>query len=159
MLGGHRALHFPIRERQPFSSDWTVVEELDSAVAKIERQLTEWAATWRPVTEARKVPSGNRWRWRAACSLRSTVGRSPRSLGGIGRARLRCSGSVARGEDQDGSDVDFLVEFEPGSSLFERLLIRIHRASIAHPSRGCGRPEVRFSSPALVNIAGQVGPG
>lgn len=28
-------------------------------------------------------------------------------------------GSVARGEEGVGSDVDFLVEFEPGSSLFD----------------------------------------
>jgi len=28
-------------------------------------------------------------------------------------------GSVARGEDGPRSDVDFLVEFEPGSSLFD----------------------------------------
>jgi uncharacterized protein len=28
-------------------------------------------------------------------------------------------GSVARGEDEDGSDIDFLVRFEPGSSLFD----------------------------------------
>ena len=28
-------------------------------------------------------------------------------------------GSVARGEDGPGSDVDFLVELEPGSSLFD----------------------------------------
>jgi predicted nucleotidyltransferase len=28
-------------------------------------------------------------------------------------------GSVARGEDQAGSDIDFLVEFEAGSSLFD----------------------------------------
>jgi hypothetical protein len=43
-LGGHRGLQFPIRERQPFSSHWTVIEDLDSVVAKIERQLTKWAA-------------------------------------------------------------------------------------------------------------------
>lgn len=30
-------------------------------------------------------------------------------------------GSVARGEDTDGSDIDFLVDFEPGSSLFDLL--------------------------------------
>jgi uncharacterized protein len=30
-------------------------------------------------------------------------------------------GSVARGEDGDGSDIDFLVEFEPTSSLFDLL--------------------------------------
>jgi hypothetical protein len=28
-------------------------------------------------------------------------------------------GSVARGEARDGSDIDFLVEFEPGASLFD----------------------------------------
>ena len=28
-------------------------------------------------------------------------------------------GSVARGEDSPGSDVDFLVEFQPGSSLLD----------------------------------------
>lgn len=28
-------------------------------------------------------------------------------------------GSVARGDETDESDVDFLVEFEPGSSLFD----------------------------------------
>jgi predicted nucleotidyltransferase len=32
-------------------------------------------------------------------------------------------GSVARGEDQVGSDIDFLVDFEPGSSLFD--LVRL----------------------------------
>jgi len=30
-------------------------------------------------------------------------------------------GSVARGDDTDTSDIDFLVEFEPGSSLFDLL--------------------------------------
>jgi len=30
-------------------------------------------------------------------------------------------GSVARGEDTDGSDIDFLVDFKPGSSLFDLL--------------------------------------
>jgi predicted nucleotidyltransferase len=30
-------------------------------------------------------------------------------------------GSVARNDDTDASDVDFLVEFEPGSSLFDLL--------------------------------------
>lgn len=32
-------------------------------------------------------------------------------------------GSVARGDDDAGSDIDFLVEFEPGSSLFDLLHI------------------------------------
>ncbi len=30
-------------------------------------------------------------------------------------------GSVARGDEHDNSDIDFLVEFEPGSSLFDLL--------------------------------------
>lgn len=30
-------------------------------------------------------------------------------------------GSIARGDDHDDSDVDFLVDFEPGSSLFDLL--------------------------------------
>lgn len=30
-------------------------------------------------------------------------------------------GSVARGDESATSDIDFLVEFEPGSSLFDRL--------------------------------------
>ena len=44
-LGGHQALLFPVRERQPFSDDWTDVEDLDAVVAKIEHQLTKWTAT------------------------------------------------------------------------------------------------------------------
>ena len=32
-------------------------------------------------------------------------------------------GSVARGEETPTSDIDFLVEFEPGSSLFDLLHI------------------------------------
>ena len=28
-------------------------------------------------------------------------------------------GSVARGDDHEGSDIDLLVDFEPGSSLFD----------------------------------------
>ena len=36
-----------------------------------------------------------------------------------GARRVRVFGSVARGEASAGSDVDFLVEFEPGRSLFD----------------------------------------
>ena len=32
-------------------------------------------------------------------------------------------GSVARGDDQQGSDLDFIVEFEPGTRAFELLLL------------------------------------
>ena len=33
-------------------------------------------------------------------------------------------GSVARGEDDEASDIDFLVEFEPDSSLFDLLHLK-----------------------------------
>lgn len=33
--------------------------------------------------------------------------------------RVRIFGSVARGEEHQGSDIDLLVEFSPGSSLFD----------------------------------------
>lgn len=43
-------------------------------------------------------------------------------------------GSVARGQEQRDSDLDFLVELEPGSSLFD--LVRLQddlRALLEHP--------------------------
>jgi hypothetical protein len=43
-LGGHRAVLFPVRERQLFSTGWKHVDDLASAVAKIEDQLTKWTA-------------------------------------------------------------------------------------------------------------------
>ena len=36
-----------------------------------------------------------------------------------GATQVRVFGSVARGEDDAGSDVDFLVELAPGRSLFD----------------------------------------
>ncbi|HET8798892.1 MAG TPA: nucleotidyltransferase family protein [Thermoanaerobaculia bacterium] len=36
-----------------------------------------------------------------------------------GAGNVRVFGSVARGDATPGSDVDFLVEFEPGRSLFD----------------------------------------
>lgn len=36
-----------------------------------------------------------------------------------GARRVRIFGSVARGEADEGSDVDFLVEMEPGRSLLD----------------------------------------
>ena len=33
---------------------------------------------------------------------------------------VRLFGSVARGEDRSDSDVDFLVDFQPGSTLFDQ---------------------------------------
>ncbi len=45
-----------------------------------------------------------------------------RSLARLHRARsISLFGSVARGDASPGSDVDFLVDFEPGSSLFDLL--------------------------------------
>lgn len=42
---------------------------------------------------------------------------------------VRVFGSVARGEERDGSDVDFLVDLEPGRSLLDlaRLELRLER--------------------------------
>ena len=42
---------------------------------------------------------------------------------------VRVFGSVARGEERDDSDVDFLVALEPGRSLFDlaRLELRLER--------------------------------
>ena len=34
---------------------------------------------------------------------------------------IRVFGSVARGEDHEGSDVDFLVEFAPGASILDQV--------------------------------------
>jgi uncharacterized protein len=36
-----------------------------------------------------------------------------------GARNLRVFGSVARGDNQEASDVDFLVDFEPGTSLLQ----------------------------------------
>ena len=38
--------------------------------------------------------------------------------------RIALFGSVARGDDTDRSDIDFLVEFEPGSSLLDLLRLQ-----------------------------------
>lgn len=36
-----------------------------------------------------------------------------------GAANIRVFGSVARGDETEGSDVDLVVDFEPGRSLFD----------------------------------------
>ena len=36
-------------------------------------------------------------------------------------SNVRLFGSVARGEEQDDSDIDFLVDFQPGSTLFDQV--------------------------------------
>lgn len=50
-----------------------------------------------------------------------------------GARNVRIFGSVARGEAGDASDVDFLVEFEPGTSLLQ------HGAMIAELEDLLGR--------------------
>jgi uncharacterized protein len=39
-------------------------------------------------------------------------------------------GSVARGEEREGSDIDLLVEFEPGSSLFDLMRLEDELAAL-----------------------------
>jgi uncharacterized protein len=41
-----------------------------------------------------------------------------------GIRRVRIFGSVARGEDHAGSDIDVLIEFEPGRSLLDQVGFR-----------------------------------
>ena len=40
----------------------------------------------------------------------------------LGVKRLGLFGSFARGEQQGGSDIDFLVEFEPGKKTFDNFI-------------------------------------
>ena len=40
----------------------------------------------------------------------------------FGARRIRVFGSVARGEEDPGSDIDFLVDFPPGYDLFTQRL-------------------------------------
>ena len=65
-----------------------------------------------------------------------------------GARNVRVFGSVARGEADEKSDVDFLVELEPGRSLFDRaaLLVELeqllgHRVDVI-TERGL-RPRIR----------------
>lgn len=42
-----------------------------------------------------------------------------------GAQNIRVFGSVARGESREGSDVDLLVEFAPGRTLFDLIGLRL----------------------------------
>ncbi len=42
-----------------------------------------------------------------------------------GARTMRVFGSVARGENNESSDVDFLVEFEDGRTLFDLIRLRL----------------------------------
>jgi len=44
-----------------------------------------------------------------------------RTLRRAGIRRIGVFGSMARGEERDGSDVDILVDFEPGSRTYDNL--------------------------------------
>lgn len=44
-----------------------------------------------------------------------------RIAGRYGASRVRVFGSVARGEDRPGSDIDFLVRFAPTASAFDQV--------------------------------------
>ena len=47
-----------------------------------------------------------------------------------GARNVRVFGSVARGQDSDTSDVDFLVDFEPGTSLLTHAALTASLASL-----------------------------
>ncbi len=51
-----------------------------------------------------------------------------------GATTVRVFGSVARGEDDENSDIDFLVELEAGRSLFDLggLVVELHEL-LGHP--------------------------
>ncbi|MCE5306889.1 MAG: nucleotidyltransferase family protein [Acidobacteriales bacterium] len=42
-----------------------------------------------------------------------------------GASNIRVFGSVARGQNREDSDIDFLVEFRQGSSLFDLIRLRL----------------------------------
>ncbi len=61
---------------------------------------------------------------------------------------VRIFGSVARGEEDTGSDVDILVEMEPGRSLLDRAALLVHlrellRCDVDVATEKSLRPRVR----------------
>lgn len=50
------------------------------------------------------------------------LSRSAPEIRGLGVMRLALFGSVLRGQARAGSDVDLLVEFEPGAKSYDRFL-------------------------------------
>jgi uncharacterized protein len=46
--------------------------------------------------------------------------------------RVRLFGSVARGDERDGSDIDLLVDFSPESSLFDLLHLNRELEELLH---------------------------
>jgi uncharacterized protein len=82
---------------------------------------------------SRRTPGGHRRYDLAAVRAALDLAPEPLSLGALrqrravirrtarkhGASNVRVVGSVARGEQRPGSDVDLLVDFEPGRSLFD----------------------------------------
>ena len=50
-------------------------------------------------------------------------------------------GSVVRGDDHPGSDLDFVVEFEPGTRPFELLLLGVELEAVLGVPIDIGTPE------------------
>jgi predicted nucleotidyltransferase len=66
------------------------------------------------------------------------------------RRSVAVFGSVARGEDGPRSDIDFLVEFEPGSSLFDLMGLQDDLSELL------GRPVDVVSEGALLDRDGDI---
>lgn len=62
-------------------------------------------------------------------SLREKKGVIESTCRKFGARRIRVFGSVARGEERPGSDIDFLVDFPPGYDLFAQRLTLTERLS------------------------------
>ena len=81
-------------------------------------------AGWRRPGEFRLKPGGNLPRMGERRGLIESKRSEIREIVGRHRGRsVSVFGSVARDEETATSDIDFLVEFEPGSSLFDLLHI------------------------------------
>lgn len=68
--------------------------------------------------------------------------------------RVRLFGSVARGEEREGSDIDLLVDFAPGSSLLD--LMHLHselEVLPRHPVDVVSRGGLRACDRAIVDEA------
>jgi predicted nucleotidyltransferase len=68
--------------------------------------------------------------------------------------RVRLFGSVARGQEREGSDIDLLVDFVPGSSLFD--LLRLNRELeelLGHPVDVVSRGGLKARDRAILDEA------
>jgi uncharacterized protein len=68
--------------------------------------------------------------------------------------RVRLFGSVARGEEREGSDIDLLVDFAAGSSLFDLLhLNRELEGLLRHPVDVVSRGGLKARDRAILDEA------